>query len=83
VVTQANSIAIALIGCPQMHSDFCRGIEILAAEPDSPQSKGETVENPVKLTSEDMEGISGVPKNVTKLKPVIDELMRKVITIAI
>jgi len=66
-----------------MHSDFCRGIEILAAEPDSPQSKGKTVENPAKLMSDDMEGISGVPKNVTKLKPVIDELARMVITITI
>ena len=67
-----------------MHSDFCRGIKILAAlVADSSQSKGQTVENPDKSISGDMEGISGVPKNVTKLKPVMDELMCKVITIAI
>jgi len=67
-----------------MYSDFCRGIEILAAlAADSPQSKGQTVENPDKSISGDMEGIGGVPKNVTKLKPVMDELMCKVITIAI
>jgi hypothetical protein len=45
-------------------------------ESDSLQCQGE---NSGKSTSEHMEGISGVPKNVTQLKPVIDQLVRKVI----
>ena len=67
-----------------MRSAFCRGIEILAApEPDSSQSKEKTVENPGRSTSETIKGISGVPKNVAKLKPVIDELTREVRMITI
>jgi hypothetical protein len=60
-----------------MHSAFWRGIERLGMpESDSLQCQGE---NSGKSTSEHMEGISGVPKNVTQLKPVIDQLVRKVI----
>lgn len=66
-----------------MHSAFWRGIERLRApESDSVQSRGETSENSGKPTSEHMEGISGVPKDVAQLKPVIDQLMQKVIIIA-
>jgi hypothetical protein len=67
-----------------MHSAFLRGVELLSV-PDSSsvQSQGRTVENSGKYLSEQMEGISGVPKNVTQLQLVIDKLMRKVIIIAI
>lgn len=65
-----------------MHSAFWRGIERLRApESDSVQSRGETGEHSGKSTSEHIEGISGVPKNVAQLKPVIDQLMQKVIII--
>jgi hypothetical protein len=66
-----------------MRSAFWRGIEHLRApESDSVQCQGKTAENSGKSASEHMEGISGVPKNVTQLKPVIDKLMRKVIMFA-
>lgn len=67
-----------------MYSDFCRGVEILSAqESGSVQSPGKAVESPPRSVSEHMKGISGVPKNVTQLKPFLDELMCKVIVIAI
>lgn len=67
-----------------MHSAFCRGVELLSAkEPGSVQSQGKAVENHPKSASEHVEGISGVPKNAAQLEPVLDELMRKVITISI
>jgi hypothetical protein len=65
-----------------MQSAFWRGIERLGApESDSVQSQGQTAvaDNSGKSTSEHLEGISGVPKNVAQLQPVIDQLMRKVI----
>jgi hypothetical protein len=63
-----------------MRSAFARGIELLSEpESSSAQSQEQTVESPSKSASEHMEGISGVPKNVTQLKPVINELMRKVV----
>jgi hypothetical protein len=66
-----------------MQSAFWRGIERLRApDSDSVQCQGETAENSGKSTSEHMEGIRGVPKNVTQLKPVIDQLMQKVIMTA-
>src|SRR6267378_4971797 len=66
-----------------MQSAFWRGIERLRAPgSDSVQCQGKTAENSGKSTSEHMEGISGVPKNVAQLKPVIDQLMQKVIAIA-
>lgn len=66
-----------------MHSAFWRGIERLGApEPSSVQCQEKTAENSGKSTSEHMEGISGVPKNVAQLKPVIDQLMQKVFIIA-
>jgi len=67
-----------------MRSAFWRGVDILSAsETDPAQSQGQTVESPGRSASEHMEAISRVPKNVTKLKPVIDKLMRKVISIVI
>ena len=67
-----------------MRSAFCRGIELLSEqESGSVQSQEKVVENPPKSTSEYMEGISGVPKNVTQLKPILGELMHKVIVAAI
>jgi hypothetical protein len=67
-----------------MRSAFLRGVELLSMpESDSVQSQGRTVENTGKYLSEQMEGISGVPKNVTQLQPVIEKLMCKVIMIAI
>lgn len=67
-----------------MRSAFCRGIEILAAaEPDFSQSKRKPVEAPGNSTSGNIESIGGIPKDVTKLKPIIDELMRKVRIIVI
>jgi hypothetical protein len=67
-----------------MHSAFRRGVELLSEpESDSSQSQEQTVENPRESASERMEGSGGVPKNVTRLKPVLDKLLRKVIMIAI
>jgi hypothetical protein len=70
-----------------MRSAFCRGVELLSAsEPGSIQSRGQVVESSPKSASghlEDISGVTGVPQNVTDLKPVIDQLMRKVITIAV
>ena len=67
-----------------MRSVFWKGIEFLSVpELGIAQSQEQTVESPGKSACEHMEGMSGVPKNVTQLKPVIDKLMRKVITIAI
>jgi hypothetical protein len=67
-----------------MCSAFWKGIEFLSAsESGTAQSQEQTVENPGKSASEHMEGMSGVPKNVAQLKPIIDELMRKVIVVAI
>jgi hypothetical protein len=62
-----------------MRSAFKRGIELLSEpESNSVQSRGKPVEGSSKSASENMEGIVGVPKNVTQLKPVFNELMRKV-----
>jgi len=67
-----------------MHPAFCRGIELLSTqESGSIQIQGKAVEAPPKFALEHMEGISGVPKNITQLRPILDELMRKVIVIAI
>ena len=67
-----------------MRSAFWRGVDILSASgTDSAQSQGQTIESPGRSASEHMEAIGGVPKNVTKLKPVIDKLMCKVISIII
>ncbi len=67
-----------------MRSAFWKGIEFLSIpELGTAQSQEQTVENPSKSACEHMEGMSRVPKNVTQLKPVIDKLMHKVITIAI
>jgi hypothetical protein len=64
-----------------MHSAFWRGIGLLSEpESDPIQSRGKTVEKPGKSELE-VKGISGVPRNVTQLKPVINELMRRVIVI--
>jgi hypothetical protein len=65
-----------------MHSAFWKGVELLSEpESDSVQSEGQNLET--ESTSKRMEGIGRVPKNVTQLKPVVNELMRKVIMIAI
>jgi len=67
-----------------MHSGFCRGIELLSTqESGSVQSQEKVVESPPKSASEHMGDISGVPKNVTQLKPILGQLMHKVIMIAI
>jgi hypothetical protein len=67
-----------------MRSAFWRGVELLREpESDSVEGQGQTVEDPGRSTSECIEGVSGVPKNVTQLKPVIDELLDKVIMAAI
>lgn len=67
-----------------MHSAFERGVELLSGpESDPVQGHGKTAESPSESASENMEGIGGVPKNWTQLKPVINELTRKVIMIAI
>lgn len=60
-----------------MHAAFRRGIELLS-EPESNSVQGQSSGILREYSSEDVEGI-GVPKNVTQLKPVISELMRKVI----
>jgi hypothetical protein len=79
-----DSISIALIGCTQMRSAFLKGVELLSVPESNPvQTQGRTVEKSSKYSSEQMEGISGVPKNVTQLQPVISKLMCKVIMIAI
>jgi hypothetical protein len=65
-----------------MRSAFWKGVELLSEpESDSVQSQGQNVEG--ESTSKRMEGISRVPKNVTQLKPALNELMRKVIMITI
>jgi hypothetical protein len=67
-----------------MRSAFRRGVDLLSeTETDSIRSQGQTIEIHSKSTLEHMEGIGGVPENVTQLKPVINKLMSKVITIAI
>lgn len=69
-----------------MCSAFKRGVELLSEpESDSVQHQGQAAEGSSRFSSsyEHMEGISGVPKNATQLEPIIDELMRKVIMIAI
>jgi hypothetical protein len=62
-----------------MHSAFKKGVELLIEESPWKSHSAEMVENSRKSA----ESISGVPRNVTQLKPVINELMRKVIMIAI
>lgn len=67
-----------------MRSAFRKGVELLnEPELDSVQRRGKNVESPSRSASEHTEDIIGVPKNVAQLKPVINELMRKVIAIAI
>ena len=69
-----------------MRSALRKGVELLSKpESDSVVVKiqGKTVGNPSKSASEHVEGVGWVPKNVTQLKPVIDELVRKVIMIEI
>ena len=69
-----------------MHSAFKRGVELLSEpESDSVQYQGQATEGPSRSSSssEHIEGINGVPKNATQLKPIINELMHKVIMIAI
>ena len=67
-----------------MHSAFRRGIELLSASESGPvQSQGQTVDNHLVSGSQHIEAISGVPKNVKQLQPVIDELKRKVSMIVI
>jgi hypothetical protein len=64
-----------------MRSAFRRGVEILSEpESESVRRQGGIAENSSKSASE---CTGWVPKNVTQLKPVIDELIRKVIMIAI
>ena len=67
-----------------MRSTFRRGIELLSEqESDTSQSQEQTAKN-VESASENIEGVcGGVPRNVTQLKPVINELMRKMVMIAI
>jgi hypothetical protein len=65
-----------------MLSAFTRGVVLLSEPESSAQGQGKIVESSSKSTSEHMQGIGGVPKNVTQLIPVIDKLMRKVIMIA-
>jgi hypothetical protein len=69
-----------------MRSAVWRGVELLSASAStsgSSQGQGQTIENFGKSASKNVEAIGGVPKNVTQLQPIIDELMRKVIVIAI
>jgi hypothetical protein len=59
-----------------MHSAFWRGIEVLSVpESDSVQSQMQMVEDSSKSVSEHMEGTGKVLKNVTQLKPFIDQLI--------
>ena len=63
-----------------MRSAFRRGVELLSElELDPVKSQGQSS----KSVTENMEGINGVPKNVTQLKPVVNRLLHKVISIAI
>jgi hypothetical protein len=63
-----------------MCSAFWKGIELLSRQgSDSVQSPGEMIEGD--STSKQIKGISRVPKNVTRLKPVVNKLIRKVIII--
>jgi len=72
-----------LIGCLQMRSAFRKGVELLSEpESDPIQSHGTTGEHPGESPSQHMEGIGRIPKDAVQLKPVIDQLMRKVISIA-
>jgi hypothetical protein len=67
-----------------MRSAFWRGVELLGTpESDPPQIQGQTIENYSKFISQHMKGTGGVPKNVTQLKPVINNLMCKVIKITL
>jgi hypothetical protein len=64
-----------------MRSAFRRGVELLSEpESHSVQSQGQSAGRLRKSASEGLEGI-GVPKNVAQLKPVINEIMSKVIII--
>lgn len=65
-----------------MGSAFKRGVELLSErESDSVQHQRQAADGLGGSSSsfEHMEGISGVPKNATQLKPIINELLRKVI----
>jgi hypothetical protein len=63
-----------------MRSAFWKGIELLSRpESDSVQSQGEIIEG--NSTSKHTKGIGRVPKNVTRLKPVVNKLICKVIII--
>jgi hypothetical protein len=65
-----------------MHSALQKGIEILSVpQSGTAQSQEQTVENSSKSVSHHMDGMGGVPKNVTQLKPVIDKLMSCIIII--
>ena len=69
-----------------MRDAVWRGVELLnasASTSGSAQGQGKAIEDSGKPASENVEAISGVPKNVTQLQPIIDELMRKVIVITI
>ena len=67
-----------------MCSAFKTGIELLSEpEPGSIQTQGKPVDSSSISASEHTEGIVGVPKNVAQLKPIINELLRKVMAISI
>lgn len=68
----------------QMLFAFRRGVELLGAPESGPaQIQGNPMENYGKSVSQHMEAAGGVPKNVTQLKPAIDNLLYKVITITL
>ena len=75
-----NCISIAHGKCPQMHSAFWRGLELLnSQETDAAQNQVQGIES----LSKSNVGMGVVPKDVTLLEPVIDKLMSKVIAISI
>ena len=65
-----------------MGSAFRKGVKILS-EDTILQSKGKPTESPSRSASENMEGITRVPRNVAGLKHVLDKLKQKVIAITI
>ena len=61
-----------------MRSAFRKGVALLSEPESSAPGQGKSVEIPSKSASGYMQGIDGVPINVTELIPVFDKLMRKV-----
>ncbi len=66
-----------------MRSAFRTGVALLSEPESSAPGQGKSVDIPSKSASEYMQGIDGVPKNVTKLIPVFNKLIHKVTLLGI